>query len=127
VVACHSLGAVLWLHLAARLRRPLAERVLLVAPPSAGSGVTEIAEFVRPPLDPDAVALAAADTRIVCDPTGDAYCPEGAGTLYGAPLGLPVDEIPGGAHLNTDAGYGPWPAIERWCVEGTVPLVARPS
>jgi predicted alpha/beta hydrolase family esterase len=118
VVVCHSLGAVLWLHLAARLRRVLAARVLLVAPPSAGSGVREIAGFVPPPLDRDAVGLAAGATRMVCAPSGDAYCPEGARELYGGPLGVPVDEIPGGAHLNTDAGYGPWPAVEAWCLEG---------
>jgi uncharacterized protein len=117
VVACHSLGAVLWLHLAARLRRRLGARVLLVAPPSEGAGAPEIAEFVPPPLDREALAVAADATRMVCAPSGDPYCPEGATPLYAGPLGIPVDEIPGGGHLNTDAGYGAWPAVERWCLE----------
>ena len=125
VVACHSLGAVTWLHLAARLRRRLAERVLLVAPPSAGAGVAEIDSFVPPPLDREAVAIAAEATRMICAPTGDPYCPEGAASLYATPLGLAVDEIPGGAHLNTDAGYGPWPAVEAWCLEGSAPVGPR--
>jgi hypothetical protein len=125
VVVCHSLGAVLWLHLAARLRRRLADRVLLVAPPSAGAGAPEITEFVPPPLDREALAIAAANTRLVCAPAGDPYCPEGAVAAYARPLGIPVDEIPGGAHLNTDAGYGPWPAVEAWCLdEGAVPIGA---
>jgi len=115
VALCHSLGAVAWLHLAARERRPLATRALLVAPPSAGARVAEIAEFVPPPLDREAVARTAEETRMVCAPSGDPYCPEGARDLYAGPLGIPVDEIPGGAHLNTDAGYGAWPAVERWC------------
>jgi predicted alpha/beta hydrolase family esterase len=123
VVVCHSLGAVCWLQLAARLRRRLAERVLLVAPPSAGARIPEIAEFVPPPLDREAVAIAAGATRLVCDSAGDWSCPEGAAGLYAEPLGLPVDEVPGGAHLNVDAGYGPWPAVERWCLQSAVPLV----
>jgi uncharacterized protein len=126
VVACHSLGAVLWMQSAARLRRRLADRVLLVAPPSAGAGVPEIAEFVPPPLDREAIATAAAGTRLVCAPSGDPYCPEGAVTAYAEPLGLPVDEIPGADHINTDAGYGRWPAVEAWCLdERAVPLRAN--
>ena len=32
---------------------------------------------------------------------------------------------PGQGHINPDAGYGPWPAVEAWAREGTVPLTAR--
>ena len=124
VVACHSLGAVTWLHLAAKAERKLAERVLLVAPPSAGAGVAEIGEFFPAPFDPDAVGRAAGSTRLVCADSGDPYRPE-APDLF-EPLGVPVDVIAGGGHLNTDAGYGPWPAVERWCLDpGAAPLRAR--
>jgi predicted alpha/beta hydrolase family esterase len=124
VMACHSLGAVTWLHLAARTDRRLAERALLVAPPSAGAGVPVIAEFVPAPLDAEAVARAAGSTRLVCSDMGDPYRPEGP-ELY-EPLGIPIDVIPGGGHLNTDAGYGPWPAVEAWCLDpGSVPITAR--
>jgi hypothetical protein len=103
----------------------MADRVLLVAPPSAGAGMPEIEEFVPPPLDAEAVAIAARSTRMVCTPD-DPYCPGGAAALYAEPLGLPADEIPGGAHLNTDAGYGPWPAVEAWCLDaGAVPVRGR--
>lgn len=122
-VVCHSLGAVTWLHLAARTDRRLAERVLLVAPPSAGAGIAEISGFVPAPLDPTAVARAAGSTRLVCAPTGDPYCPEGP-DLYES-LGVPIDVIEGGGHLNTDAGYGPWPAVEAWCLSDSVPLTSR--
>ena len=122
-VACHSLGAVTWLHLAARSERRLAERVLLVAPPSAGATVPEISEFVPAPLDSAAVARAAGSTRVVCAATGDPYRPEGPERYE--PLGVPIDVIEGGGHLNTDAGYGPWPAAESWCLDpGAVPIVA---
>ena len=59
--------------------------------------------------------------RLVCS-DNDPYCPEGAATLYGAPLGIPVDLIPGGGHLNPEAGYGPWPAVEAWCLGSDAPI-----
>ena len=123
-VACHSLGAVTWLHLAARTEGRLAERVLLVAPPSAGAGVPEIAGFVPVPLDAAAIARAAGSTRVVCSDTGDPYRPEGPELFE--PLGVPIDVITGAGHLNTDAGYGPWPAVEAWCLDpGSVPVTSR--
>ena len=119
--ACHSLGAVTWLHLASRTDQRLAERVLLVAPPSAGAGVREIAGFVPAPLDARAVSRAAGSTRVVCSDSGDPYRPEGPELFE--PLGVPIDVIPGGGHLNTDAGYGEWPAVEAWCLDpDAVPL-----
>jgi predicted alpha/beta hydrolase family esterase len=126
-VVCHSLASLLWIHLAHRSNRRLADRVLLVAPPSEAAVLAEAAEFAPGPLDPVSIAGAARDTRLVCAPRGeDPYCPEGARTLYGPPLNLPVDEIPGGAHLNTDAGYGAWPAIERWCLDrAALPIIGR--
>jgi len=119
VVVCHSLACILWLHhCAAALREGgRAERVLLVAPPSASAGVRPILPFFPVPLDVAGVAAAAGETRIAC--AVDPYCPEGADALYGAPLDLPVDRLPDGAgHINPDAGYGPWPAVERWCHAG---------
>jgi serine hydrolase len=35
--------------------------------------------------------------------------------MYGAPLGIPVDVLPGAGHVNPDAGFGPWPEVEAWC------------
>ena len=123
-VVCHSLGAITWLHLATRSRGKLAERALLVAPPSAGAGVPEIAGFMPAPLNADAAARAAGSTRIVCAPSGDPYRPEGP-DLY-VPLGVPVDLIDGGGHLNPETGYGPWPAVEAWCCDpACVPVLGR--
>ena len=119
VVVCHSLACILWLHhcAAALHEGGRAERVLLVAPPSASAGVRPILPFFPVPLDAARVAAAAGETRIAC--AVDPYCPEGADALYGAPLDLPVDRLPDGAgHINPDAGYGPWPAVERWCHAG---------
>ena len=114
-VVCHSLAVPLWLHRAARGGDgPAPARVLLVAPPSPHSPQPELARFLPPPLDPDRVRRAAGGTILVCA-DDDPYCPEGAAVAYGRPLRLPTTVVPGGGHLNPEAGYGPWPAVERWC------------
>jgi hypothetical protein len=124
VVAAHSLGSVLWLHATAEAQERLAERVLLVAPPSETASFDAIAEFLPAPFAPAGLDRAAGETRLVCG-TDDPYCPEGAHVAYAEPLSLPCDVITGGAHLNVDAGYGAWPAVERWVLEGTAPLTGR--
>jgi serine hydrolase len=116
---------VLWLHAAARgtKEQRAADRVLLVAPPSASVLVRhpEIAEFAPPALDfalPGPTRLVAGDD--------DPYCPEGARTVYGDPLGIPTEIIPGAGHLDLVAGYGSWPAVLEWCLDASAALTARP-
>lgn len=118
-VICHSLACLLWLHAVARdgiLSGPV-DRVLLVAPPSPEFALKqpEIAEFAPPPLTPERLAESAAYTRVVGS-DNDPYCLPDAATAYARPLGLPVDVLPGEAHLNPDSGYGPWPSMLDWCL-----------
>jgi predicted alpha/beta hydrolase family esterase len=117
VVICHSLSCLLWLHHVAEGGRQ-ADRVLLVAPPSESAPVPEIAGFFPVPLP----ALSGG-ARLVCS-DDDPYCPEGAAALYGRPLGIAVDLLPGRGHFNPEAGYGPWPAVEAWCLAGDRPITA---
>jgi hypothetical protein len=49
--------------------------------------------------------------------TDDPYCPEGVDELYVAPLGIAKVVIPGGGHLSTPEGYGPWPQMLAWCLD----------
>jgi predicted alpha/beta hydrolase family esterase len=111
VVVCHSLSCLLWLHHVADGGSP-ADRVLLVAPPSESADVPEIEPFFPVPLP-----RLAPGARLVCS-DDDPYCPEGAAHLYGGPLGVEVDVLPGKGHLNLETGYGPWPAVEQWCLTG---------
>jgi predicted alpha/beta hydrolase family esterase len=111
-VICHSLSCITWLAVAEELSRPV-ERVALVAPPSLGAGLKEIEPFFPVIATAADVVNAATQTRLVCS-DNDPYCPEGAATLYGGPLNLPIDLHPGRGHLNVDAGLGPWPAMEAW-------------
>jgi hypothetical protein len=112
VVICHSLSCITWLAVTQELDGP-AERVALVAPPSLGAGLAEIEPFFPVTATAADVSRAARDTRLICS-DNDPYCPEGAAALYGGPLDLPIDLVPGGGHLNVDAGLGPWPAMEAW-------------
>ena len=116
VVVAHSASAVLWLHAVARglVRDDAVDRVLLVATPSASVLLRhpEVAAFAPPALD----LTLPAPTRLVAG-DDDPYCPEGARALYGDPLGIPTDVLPGAAHLDLDAGYGDWPAVLHWCLD----------
>ncbi|MFI8227425.1 alpha/beta hydrolase [Streptomyces sp. NPDC085900] len=116
IVVAHSASAVLWLHAVARglVRDDAVDRVLLVAPPSASVLLRhpEVAAFAPPALD----FTLPAPTRLVAG-DDDPYCPEGARALYGDPLGIPTDVLPGAAHLDLDAGYGDWPAVLHWCLD----------
>jgi len=127
IVVCHSLACLLWLHHAAASARPAA-RVLLVAPPSP-SALERIGVegFWPAPLAPAPLAASVLyGARLVCS-DDDPYCPEGARGLYGEPLGLATDLLPGAGHVNPEAGYGPWPAVERWAREAAAPLEPAPA
>jgi predicted alpha/beta hydrolase family esterase len=124
VVVAHSLGCLLWLHAAARdLVDPTAHRVLLVAPPSpvVTASIPAIAGFVAP-VAPSAVRASSRSTvRLLCSDR-DPYSTEGtAAEVYGAPLGLDVQVLPGAGHFTVDDGYGPFPDVLRWCLGEDAP------
>src|SRR6476661_5801859 len=114
-VVCHSLACLLWAHEAPRIaaEHP-ADRVLLVAPACPVSPLPGTTGFHPAPLDPGALAASAREAR-VCGSDADPYCRAGARRTFAEPLGLPFDDLPGAGHVNPDAGYGPWPAVEAWC------------
>jgi len=116
VVVCHSLACVLWLQHGHRAlpARPVA-RVLLVAPPSPSVELPGARGFFPLSVEPGEVARAAGSTLIVWS-DDDPYCPEGAERLYAEPLELRSCKLAGRGHINPDAGFGPWPAAERWCL-----------
>ncbi|MEU7075361.1 alpha/beta hydrolase [Streptomyces narbonensis] len=120
VVLAHSLSVLLWLRAGAR--RPDADRVLLVAPPSprVTASIPEIAAFA------DGLDLAEAGVRArLVYGDGDPYCPEGADVHYGTPLGLDTDHVPDGKHLNPDSGYGEWASVLEWCEDPAVRVKGR--
>jgi predicted alpha/beta hydrolase family esterase len=119
VVLCHSLACLLWLLRARDAGDKAADRVLLVAPACA-LDIEPIRRFWPAGVDASHVRAAAEQTHMLCSDV-DPYCPEGAASTFGIPLELDYDVIPGGGHLNTDAGYGPWPDVEAWALSGPAP------
>lgn len=114
-VVAHSLGAVLWLHhVADPGDSPRPARVLLVSPPSPRTTLEVVAGFFPPPLDIDRVRQGADGTVLVAG-SDDPYLPGGIAAEYGLPLKMATTVVENGGHLNTDSGYGPWPAVLDWC------------
>ena len=63
--------------------------------------------------------------RLACS-DADEYSREGtAAELYGVPLGLDVDLLPGARHLSDTDGYGSWPAVLAWCLDASTRLAPR--
>jgi predicted alpha/beta hydrolase family esterase len=126
VVLAHSLAVPLWLHAASVLEPGEGvDRVLLVSPPSPRvlAGHREVEAFSRVAVEPAAVAAAARTTRLAAG-DDDPYCPEGVAAAFPA-LAADLDVVPGGQHLDTDAGYGEWPAALAWCLDPATRLTAR--
>lgn len=112
VVLCHSLACLLWLRAAADAPEPLADRVLLVAPPWR-EDVEPVARFLDHGASAGDIARGARETLVVCS-DADPYCPPGALEAVARPLNIPGVVLPGAGHLNTEAGFGPWPEVEDW-------------
>ena len=120
VVACHSLGCLLWARIAAE---QAVERVCWVAPPGPDElrAYTAITAFLPEGIEAQALRASstAAPLRLVCS-DDDPYCAAGADAVYGEPLGLDTEVLPGQAHINPDSGYGDWPAMVDWCLDGAI-------
>jgi len=117
-VICHSLACALWLR-AAQLDPALeADRLLLVAPPAASViEPTVVGDFAVRPTD--AWRTGAREAVLVASDL-DPFCPAGAGVEYGA-LGLPLQLVPGGGHLALNDGFGAWPGVLAWALDGAFP------
>ena len=132
VVLAHSLSCLLWMHAATRrVLHPVADRVLLVAPPSPTkiSGIPEVSEFAITPGDELLVAVAASSrsrVRLVASDR-DEYSPDGpAAEIYGRPLALDAEVLPGAGHLSGEDGFGPWPGVHAWCRDPSTRFTPRP-
>ena len=127
VVVCHSLASTLWLREAAAVApEHRVDRIVLVAPPCPDGVPAVLARFFPVDARAEALSAAAGATRVVCA-DDDPFCPEGAATRWAAPLGLPVDLVTGGGHLNPEAGFGPWAAMEAWCLGQREALTGYPE
>jgi predicted alpha/beta hydrolase family esterase len=110
IVLCHSLACLLWMLNARDSDKPQAERALLVAPPCLDVPVVQ--RFRADGVSSADLDRAAPDTLVVYSEP-DPYCPPSPPKAF--PGVFPrLELVEGGGHLNADAGYGPWPAVEEW-------------
>lgn len=121
IVVCHSLACALWYQAAARgvLPEP-ADRVLLVAP--AGASVLsrpEMSAFMPSEWCADVMRSSCRTTIRLVASDVDPCCREGpAAEVYGGPLGLDSETLPGAGHITSADGFGPWPKALEWCLDG---------
>ncbi len=121
-VICHSLACLLWLGAAPDLEAAV-DRLLLVSPPAPELVPPAGASF-RVSIDAEAVRASVRGVLRIVSSDADPYNPVGADRLYGTALRCALDVIPGAGHITPEDGYGPWPALEAWCV-GDSPTVGR--
>jgi len=121
-VVAHSLGAITWMHHAARQSAPIvADRVLLVAPPYVipeippSDAPPGVAGFFPPPMSPAGIAAAARETVIVASDTDD-YATFEQTKAYSDRLEIPIHLLPGAGHISPYWGYGEWPWVLEWCL-----------
>jgi uncharacterized protein len=122
IVLCHSLACLLWLLQARRGASDAADRVLLVAPPCTDE-VAAVVRFRADGVTPADITRAAGETLMFCG-TPDPYCPGTALRAFDGLLPKAIG-VPGAGHVNTDAGYGPWPAVEQWALGERADLIAN--
>lgn len=129
IVLAHSCGAALWLHHAAQLvdteHHPLRfDRALLVSPPGPRWHHPDVHGFAPAPLDPAGVRVAAGWTQLVVG-DDDVACSVDEAVDMASALKIDLDIIPGGAHLDGPAGYGPWPAVRDWVADRHTRMVTN--
>lgn len=112
-VIAHSLGTILWSHLAPSIPEHLRPaRVALVAPPSRHIVAQDADDFASLPLGP----LDAERTIIVgreTDPVREEPLAQLA-ERWGAPHVV----VPGDGHLTPADGHGPYPGALAWALGG---------
>lgn len=131
IVVAHSNGVALWLLAAPEITTPeRVDRVVLVAPPGPSAFTAPYRAFLPVGIDRTAVARVSARPPLVVTSDNDPYVPEGVGayrSIYTDALGLEHHVIPGAGHITIEDGYGPWPAILQWCLDGTANWRQEPA
>ena len=116
IVVCHSLANSLWFHLCNREEIELLERLYLVAPPSMGCKVEELAEFfpVKAPRN------LYANRQLLVVSTNDPYMSLDEAEALQKELDVNMKVIPNAGHLNAESGYGKWEWILQELTENTI-------
>ncbi len=126
-VLTHSMGAVNWIRHAAMAGSagfqrpgPVADRVLLVAPPYVVPQMPPLdlagtAAFFPPALSPEGLQAVGRETVLVASSNDDYSTVDQAGA-YAAGLELTLHTLPNSGHISPYYGYGEWPWVRDWCL-----------
>jgi predicted alpha/beta hydrolase family esterase len=112
---CHSLGCWAVDHLVAERGAHGVHAALLVAPPSPYLLFEPVESFLPPPRQRAAWAPIAGRSLLVGSDDDEFTSAEELEEIART-LGVRCHLIPGAGHINTDAGYGPWPFVIDWLV-----------
>ncbi|MDD3770210.1 MAG: alpha/beta hydrolase [Sulfuricurvum sp.] len=109
VVVCHSLANILWFHLCSR-RNFRVKKLLLCSPPRDLGEYPEVATFFPAPL-PESLRTEEA-LMVVSD--NDPYMSLRESESLAESLGVALHVLHDAGHINTAAGFGPWPWVKEW-------------
>ena len=123
-VLTHSLGAINWIRHAAMSQTmparpgPVADRVLLVAPPYVVPEVPPLdlagtTAFFPPTLSKEGLTAASRQTVLVASDTDD-YATYDQSAAYADALGVEIFKLSGAGHISPYYGYGEWPWVVDW-------------
>jgi len=122
IVVAHSCGVALWLLAAGTISaEERVDRVAWIAPAGRSAFTAPLRAFIPVEIDYGAVALASRLPPVVVSSDNDPFCPEGIEeykSIYTRNLGLEHHVIGGAGHISIADGYGPWPSILDWCLNG---------
>jgi len=110
---CHSLGCWAFDHLLHEGRAGQPHAALLVAPPSPFLLFEPVQSFLPPPRSRAAWAPLAARSLVVGSDNDEHASAEEFQEIADA-IGTSCTVLPGAGHINTDAGFGPWPLALDW-------------
>lgn len=109
VVVCHSLANVLWFHLCSRLNHRV-KKLLLCAPPRDLRDYPEVKSFFPVSLPGDLCA----DEVLMLASNNDPYLTLEEALELSETLGVDMEILHNGGHINVDSGYGEWPFAKEW-------------
>lgn len=114
IVVTHSLGTVLWRHLASR-GLAAADRVLITAPPSQDRLGGQLRPFGLEGID-QAAAVAAVPATVVLREKDEYRTTDAREFVAGWDAEIHI--VPGEGHLNPNDGHGPFPGALEWVLTG---------
>lgn len=112
VVLCHSLGNILWFHIAPFVEKEV-EKLMLCAIPQDLGYIRELRSFF--PVDIPSDLKAKKVLMVASD--NDPYMNIQDAVELSRKLNVRMKIVPNAGHINASSGFGPWPWAKEWVFE----------